>query len=129
MDVRSVEADGCITLALRRIVQRHTTAPVTANRLQAAATTLGVMRASAPASASPLRDGYRDVGPAGSRGPAAAYERMAASAIARLPPHLSGWRVLDLGAGTGGVSRCISDVGGWPVALDPAHGMLRQALQ
>lgn len=74
-----------------------------------------------------VRDVYSGVGPAWSSGPAAAYERMAAAAVARLPATPGGWRVLDLGAGTGAVSRCIARAGGSPVALDPAHSMLRQA--
>jgi SAM-dependent methyltransferase len=82
------------------------------------------MSVSAP---SAVRDVYRDLGPAWSGGPAAAYERLAATAFSRLPRTLAGWRVLDVGAGTGAVSRCVSRAGGWPVALDPAHSMLRQA--
>src|SRR4051812_27064163 len=68
-----------------------------------------------------LRDVYRDAGPAWSIGPARAYERIAATAIARLPGRLTGSRVLDLGAGAGAVSRGISRAGGSPVALDPSH--------
>jgi SAM-dependent methyltransferase len=74
-------------------------------------------------------DAYREVGPAWSNGPAAAYERMAAAAVATLPSSLAGWLVLDLGAGTGAASRCIARARGRPVALDAAHGMLLQARQ
>jgi len=59
--------------------------------------TLGAIQMPAP---TVVRDVYSGVGPAWSNGPAAAYERMAAAAVARLPSTLTGWRVLDLGAGT-----------------------------
>jgi SAM-dependent methyltransferase len=74
-----------------------------------------------------VSDGYRGAGPAWSRGPAPAYERMAAAAIARLPQPVRGQLILDLGAGTGAASRCIARAGGRPIALDIVHDMLLQA--
>jgi len=94
----------------------------TASRLQPHAFTLAVV-----AGLAAVRDSYRGVGAAWSSGPADAYERMAASTVARLWPLVRGQLVLDLGAGTGAASRCVARAGGRPVALDVAHGMVLQA--
>jgi SAM-dependent methyltransferase len=53
------------------------------------------------------------------------YHRLATAVVARSPVPLVGARVLDLGAGTGAVSRAVLAAGGRPVAVDLAAGMLR----
>jgi SAM-dependent methyltransferase len=57
-------------------------------------------------------------------GPGRIYNRLSERVVACSPVPLASRRVLDLGAGTGAASRAIAAVGGAPVALDPAFGML-----
>jgi ubiquinone/menaquinone biosynthesis C-methylase UbiE len=58
-------------------------------------------------------------------GPERVYGRMAETLVERCPADLEGNRVLDLGAGTGAVSRAVAAQGGKPMALDAALGMAR----
>ncbi len=74
-----------------------------------------------------VRHAYSRSARAWAEGPAPAYERLAAAAIAILPAPLAGALVLDVGAGTGAASRCIERAGGTPVAVDVALEMLAQA--
>lgn len=61
------------------------------------------------------------------RGPAAVYDPLAAALVACCPFDLAGRRILDLGAGSGSVSRAARAVGARPVALDIAPAMLAGA--
>jgi ubiquinone/menaquinone biosynthesis C-methylase UbiE len=74
-----------------------------------------------------LRRAYEHPARAWAEGPAPAYERPAATAVAALPAPLAGALVLDVGAGTGAASRCVARAGGTPVAIDFALEMLEQA--
>jgi ubiquinone/menaquinone biosynthesis C-methylase UbiE len=74
-----------------------------------------------------VRQAYDRAARAWAEGPALAYERLAAAAVAALPAPLTGALVLDVGAGTGTASRCIARAGGTPVAVDLALEMLVQA--
>lgn len=60
-------------------------------------------------------------------GPATVYDRLAAALVACSPVDLAGRRVLDLGAGSGSVSRAAYALGARPVALDIAPAMLAGA--
>jgi ubiquinone/menaquinone biosynthesis C-methylase UbiE len=60
-----------------------------------------------------------------SDGPERVYDRMAEMLVDRCLIGLDGHRVLDLGAGTGAVSRAVARRGGRPIALDAALGMAR----
>ena len=69
-------------------------------------------------------DAYSQTGAAWQAGPGAIYDRLAAVLVDCGPDELRGQLVLDLGAGTGAASRAIAAVGGIPVAVDAAYGML-----
>lgn len=69
-------------------------------------------------------DAYSATGSAWQRGPGRVYDRLAEVLVAATPVPLAGRLVLDVGAGTGAASRAIERVGGRPVALDLAAGML-----
>jgi SAM-dependent methyltransferase len=57
-------------------------------------------------------------------GPARAYDHLAEVLVAASPLPVAGALVLDLGAGTGAVSRVVAAAGGRPVAVDLAAAML-----
>lgn len=59
------------------------------------------------------------------KGPARVYDRLAEVLVAASPVSLGGAVVLDLGAGTGAVSRAVEATGGRVVAVDLALDMLR----
>ena len=68
---------------------------------------------------------YSDTGGAWEHGPARVYDRLAGVLIERSPIPLRGGRVLDVGAGTGAVSRAALAAGAsGAVAVDAAFGML-----
>lgn len=73
---------------------------------------------------SPSRDSYNAAAPAWQRGPAKLYDRLAKVLVGSCPRTLPGCRVLDLGAGTGAVSRAAGAHGANVVAADAAWGML-----
>jgi SAM-dependent methyltransferase len=58
-------------------------------------------------------------------GPSRIYDVLADELVARSPVPLSERLVADLGAGRGAASRAVARVGGRPIALDLAEGMLR----
>lgn len=58
------------------------------------------------------------------RGPEGVYDRLAEALVASCPLDLAGRRILDLGAGSGSVSRAARRVGAEPVVLDVAPAML-----
>lgn len=68
---------------------------------------------------------YSATGAAWQHGPDRVYDRLADALVAAAPMALTGRTILDLGAGTGAASRAIIAVGGRPVAVDVAIGMLR----
>jgi SAM-dependent methyltransferase len=72
-----------------------------------------------------VADAYSATGAAWEAGPARIYDRMADVLVAASPVALAGRRVADVGAGTGAASRAIARVGGHPIALDLAPGMLQ----
>jgi len=68
---------------------------------------------------------YSATGEAWHRGPDRIYDRLARVLVAASPVSLEGARVLDVGAGTGAVSRAALAAGaGAVVAMDAAFGML-----
>lgn len=72
-----------------------------------------------------VRDAYSATGAAWRDGPELVYQRLADALVAVSPVDLAGRLVVDVGAGTGAASRAIARVGGRPLALDLAPGMLR----
>jgi SAM-dependent methyltransferase len=72
-----------------------------------------------------VRDAYSATGAAWRDGPERVYGRLADVLVAASPIALAGERVADVGAGTGATSRAIRRVGGRPIQLDLAEGMLR----
>lgn len=70
------------------------------------------------------RDSYNAAAPAWQRGPARLYDHLAEVLVDTCPGALPGRRVLDLGAGTGAVSRAAGARGASVVAADAARGML-----
>jgi SAM-dependent methyltransferase len=71
-----------------------------------------------------IADAYSQTGAAWQAGPGAIYDRLATVLVDCGPDELRGRLVLDLGAGTGAASRAIAAVGGNPIAVDAAYGML-----
>jgi SAM-dependent methyltransferase len=71
-----------------------------------------------------LSDAYSATGVAWRNGPERVYQRLADVLVAASPIPLAGQLVADVGAGTGAASRSIARVGGRPIALDLAAGML-----
>lgn len=67
---------------------------------------------------------YSVTGGTWQRGPGRIYDRLAQVLIDRCPVALAGCRVLDVGAGTGAVSRAVVAAGATAVAVDVAVGML-----
>ncbi len=72
-----------------------------------------------------LREAYSETGAAWRDGPERVYEHLADVLVASSPISFAGERVADVGSGTGAASRAIRRVGGHPVQLDLAEGMLR----
>jgi SAM-dependent methyltransferase len=71
-----------------------------------------------------LSDAYSATGVAWRNGPERVYQRLADVLVAASPVPLAGLLVADVGSGTGAASRSIARVGGRPIALDLASGML-----
>lgn len=71
-----------------------------------------------------VADAYSTTGSAWQRGPGRIYDRLAEVVVAASPLALAGARALDLGAGTGAVSRAVLARGGSVVGVDVAFGML-----
>lgn len=71
-----------------------------------------------------VADAYSATGVAWQQGPGRVYDRLAEVLVDASPVPLAGRRVLDVGAGTGAASRAIVRVGGQPIAVDVAVGML-----
>jgi len=71
-----------------------------------------------------MTDAYSRTGAAWQAGPGAIYDRLATVLVDCRPIDFTGQLVLDLGAGTGAASRAIAAVGGVPIAIDAAYGML-----
>lgn len=72
-----------------------------------------------------LAKAYDQTGEAWQRGPARLYDRLAETVLDAAPLSLAGARVLDLGAGTGAVTRAAMRRGAEVIAVDVAFGMLR----
>jgi SAM-dependent methyltransferase len=70
------------------------------------------------------RNPYQGAAVAWARGPAVMYDRLASMAIARVAGSLRGTWVVDVGAGTGALSRALRTVGAIPVAVDTSSDML-----
>jgi ubiquinone/menaquinone biosynthesis C-methylase UbiE len=70
-----------------------------------------------------VREGYEDAAPAWAGGAELAYGPLADALLARAP-ELAGRLVLDVGAGTGAVSRRLAVAGAHVVALDASWSML-----
>jgi ubiquinone/menaquinone biosynthesis C-methylase UbiE len=60
-------------------------------------------------------------------GPSRLYNRLARLLVDDFPMPLGGLRVLDIGAGTGAVSRALIDRGAHPHAVDSADDMIQRA--
>ncbi len=67
---------------------------------------------------------YQGAAVAWARGPAVMYDRLASMAIARVAGSLRGTWVVDVGAGTGALSRALRTAGAIPVAVDTSSDML-----
>ncbi len=73
---------------------------------------------------SEVADAYSATGPLWDAGPGRIYDRLAGVLVDASPISLAGCLVADVGAGTGAASRAIARLGGRPVAVDVASGML-----
>jgi SAM-dependent methyltransferase len=73
---------------------------------------------------SEVRAGYGDSAFAWAAGPEVIYQRLADELVACVPLDLGGRPVLDIGAGTGTVSRALASAGATPVAVDLSAPML-----
>lgn len=73
---------------------------------------------------SSVADAYNATGAAWQAGPGVVYDRLAEVAVGYCRVSLDGARVLDLGAGTGAVSRAALAKNASVIALDAAWGML-----
>ena len=67
---------------------------------------------------------YEGVARAWAAGPSRVYDRLADALVAAYPAPIAGQRVLDVGAGTGAVSRAVQRRGGIPAAVDAAPDMV-----
>ncbi len=67
---------------------------------------------------------YQGAAVAWARGPAVMYDRLASMAIAGVAGRLRGSTVVDVGAGTGALSRALRTAGAIPVAVDTSSDML-----
>lgn len=65
------------------------------------------------------------LGGAWAEGPGVVYDLLAEELVSASPEPLAGLLVLDLGAGTGALSRAVASAGGSPVAVDASRDMLR----
>lgn len=74
-----------------------------------------------------LAEAYDATGRAWEDGPGRVYNHLADVLVSLAPAPLGGRTVVDVGAGTGAASRAIRAVGGRPVAVDIASGMLAAA--
>ena len=70
---------------------------------------------------------YEGSAAAWDEGPSPLYEHLARAIVDAYPLPLAGARVLDLGAGTGAVSRVLIERGAVPYAVDSAHDMIERA--
>lgn len=75
-----------------------------------------------------MRGAYDAASAAWATGPDRVYARLGAAVVAAISMPLDGRRVLDVGAGTGAVSRAVAARGGCALALDAAEGMTRRSL-
>ena len=74
-----------------------------------------------------LRDAYGASASAWDRGPSRLYDELARMIVEPLAGELAGHLVLDVGAGTGALSRALRTVGATPLALDVSAEMLARA--
>jgi SAM-dependent methyltransferase len=71
-----------------------------------------------------LRSAYEGVARAWAAGPAGLYDRLAYEIVSEYPGGVRGDHVLDIGAGTGAVSRAVIRFGGQAAAVDAAEDMV-----
>lgn len=71
-----------------------------------------------------LRGAYEGVARAWASGPAGLYDRLAGEIVSEYPGGVSGHHILDVGAGTGAVSRAVIRLGGRATAVDAAEDMV-----
>jgi ubiquinone/menaquinone biosynthesis C-methylase UbiE len=71
-----------------------------------------------------LASAYEGVARAWASGPAGLYDRLADEIVSEYPGGVSGHHVLDVGAGTGAVSRAVTRLGGRATAVDVAENMV-----
>jgi SAM-dependent methyltransferase len=67
---------------------------------------------------------YEGVARAWADGPSRVYDRLAEAVVAEYPSAITGQHVVDIGAGTGAVSRAVLRLGGRPTAVDAAGDMV-----
>jgi SAM-dependent methyltransferase len=67
---------------------------------------------------------YQGVARAWADGPSRVYDRLAEAVVAEYPDGFAGQHVLDIGAGTGAVSRAVRRLGGRVTAVDAADDMV-----
>jgi SAM-dependent methyltransferase len=67
---------------------------------------------------------YAGVARSWAAGPSRVYDRLAESIIAAYPASIADQHVVDLGAGTGAVSRAVARMGGRPTAVDASQDMV-----
>lgn len=67
---------------------------------------------------------YEGVARAWADGPSRLYDRLAEAVVAEYPDGVAGQHVLDVGAGTGAVSRAVLRLGGHVTAVDAADDMI-----
>jgi ubiquinone/menaquinone biosynthesis C-methylase UbiE len=72
-----------------------------------------------------LRAAYDAASATWDRGPSLVYARLTEALLDRAPAGLTGWRVLDLGSGSGTAASIVRGRGGRPVGLDGSLGMVR----
>ena len=71
-----------------------------------------------------ISSAYEGVAEAWATGAARLYDPLARAIVGEYPLPLEGRRILDLGAGTGAVSRALLERGAEPFAIDSAHDMI-----
>ncbi len=69
---------------------------------------------------------YEGVARAWAEGASRVYDRLADAVVGEYPEPISGRRVLDIGAGTGAVSRAVLRLGGRVTGVDAADDMVEQ---
>jgi ubiquinone/menaquinone biosynthesis C-methylase UbiE len=67
---------------------------------------------------------YAGVAAAWDAGPSRVYDALARAVVSAYPGDIAGMRVLDIGAGTGAVSRALAQHGAHPTAIDLAPDMV-----